>query len=89
MNQVEYRIEVNGVSDVYKLCGEIKDILSLILPSAFELFECGKIATKAVNEAGERINALTHLGFAPTDENLIGDDGRKYDSYYILRKINI
>lgn len=70
----------------YELCGEIKDILSLIIPRGFDLFECGTIASKAVSEAAERIKALSLLGFVPTQEKLIGQDGREYDSYYILKK---
>ena len=39
------------------------------------LFRCGKIATKAVPEAAERIKGLKRLGFAAAEEKVIGHDG--------------
>lgn len=48
------------------------------------MFLCDKIATKAVTAAKERAGALETLGFQPSEEPLIGDDGTKYDSYYVM-----
>ncbi len=63
---------------------EIKDILSLILLQAFGLFNCDKIATKAISQANERIEALISLGFCAIEENLVGHNGEIYRDYYAL-----
>ena len=47
---------------------------------------CDKIAAKAIAAAAERIRALEQLGFKYTDEKLIGHDGTKYDSYFVLNR---
>lgn len=52
------------------------------------MFHCNKIATKAITSATERIKALNDLNFKLSDKNLIGHDGTKYDSYYVLEKNN-
>ena len=65
---------------------EIEAILSLIVPQTFDLFACGKIATKAIPTALERIQALKKLGFAPSEEKLIGHDGMQYGHYHLLSK---
>lgn len=70
----------------YEFENEIKNILSIILIPTFKLFHCNKIATKAIPEAKERILALQKLGFAYSDEMLIGHDGTKYSDYYVLNK---
>lgn len=70
----------------YEETNKIISILSLIMEPAFTLFHCDKIATKAIPLAKERRIALEKLGFKPTDENLIGHDGIKYDSYFVLNK---
>lgn len=62
----------------------IISILQLIIPPAFPLFSCDKIATKAIPAAKERRKALHYLRFEPTEEKLIGHDGTKYDDYYVL-----
>lgn len=64
----------------------IKEILSLILPSSFELFDCKIIAAKAVPQAKERIAALKSLGFEPCGEKLIGHDDTEYGDYFVFRK---
>lgn len=64
----------------------IREILSALLPPAFALFECSRMATKAVPCAKERIQALTSLGFTACPEFLYGHDGRAYGDYYILDK---
>lgn len=63
---------------------EIVRIVSLILEPAFELFRCGKIATKAVPEAAERIKGLKRLGFAAAEEKVIGHDGTRYGDYFVV-----
>lgn len=63
---------------------EIVRIVSLILEPAFVLFRCGKIATKAVPGAVERIKSLKRLGFAATEEKVIGHDGTRYGDYFVV-----
>lgn len=70
----------------YECEGEIREILDLILPQAYELFDCTMIATKAVPQAKERICALEQLGFAARKEKLVGHDGTQYGDYFALCK---
>lgn len=65
----------------------IFEILSLIIPSTFELFECQVIATKVPPFASERKSAAARLGFIASDEKLIGGHDQKiYTDYYVLQK---
>lgn len=64
----------------------VTSILSLIIESAYILFRCKKIATKAVPNAKERIKALEFIGFVWSDEILIGHDGTEYTDYFVLEK---
>lgn len=62
-----------------------EEILSLILPDAFELFGCNMIATKIHLGNTERKCAVERLGFCSTQEKLIGSqDGKAYGDYYIM-----
>jgi len=70
----------------YERADIIADILSLIIQDTYELFECDRIATKAIASAEERILALERLGFQASQECLVGHDGAKYGSYYIRQK---
>lgn len=70
----------------YETVDAIKSILSLIVPPSFDMFGCGKVATKAIPTATERIAALTALGFTLSDKPLVGHDGTEYYSYYELNK---
>lgn len=69
----------------YETQVEIEKILSLIIPDTYDLFQCDKIATKAIPNANERIKALENLSFIPSNEKLIGYDGTEYDFYYVLK----
>ncbi len=69
---------------VYEKSTEIVQILQLIIEPAFSLFDCDKIATKAIPEAEERISALKSFGFEHSDEQLIGHDGTEYGDYFVL-----
>lgn len=69
----------------YETTERIGSILDAILPKVQELFHCDKIATKAIAAAGQRIEALKQHGFSLSEEMLIGNDGTKYDSYYVKR----
>lgn len=65
----------------------IFEILSFIIPSAFELFECQMLATKVPSFASERKAAITRLGFAASAEKLIGGHDKKiYADYYLLQE---
>ncbi len=68
----------------YRDC--IKDILSVIIPPAYELFGCDEIATKGPIYAVERIAALEELGFEKTDELLIDKEGNPNSGYWIVKK---
>ncbi len=64
----------------------IQEILRPIIFSAFPMFSCEILATKAISEARERVEALVELGFEKTEEVLIGYDGTQYGSYWILKR---
>ena len=71
----------------YECTKNILEILSLILPSAFELFNCQMIATKIPYSASERKTAVESFGFTESKENLIGGNDQKiYTDYYVLQK---
>ena len=70
----------------YENAGQIKNIISLIKDATYDLFYCKIIATKAVLEATERLQALHELGFVRSEKILVGQDGTKYNDYYILEK---
>lgn len=70
----------------YENASQIADIVSLIKEVTYDLFYCNIIATKAVSEATERLQALHELGFAAADKKMIGKDGTEYGDYYILGK---
>lgn len=71
----------------YEMSDKIISILSLILDDTFSMFDCDKIAVKAIPQSHERISALTTLGFFPSEELLTGHDGTKYKDYYVCLKI--
>lgn len=65
----------------------IFEILSLIVPSAFDLFDCRMIATKVPRFADERRQVVEKLGFLASEESLIGgEDGKAYTDYYVLKR---
>lgn len=63
----------------------IINILSLIIDEIAEMFGCDKIATKAIEKATERIEALRKLGFTLSDEKLIGHNGEIFSDYYVRK----
>lgn len=67
----------------YEKAESIYEILSLIVPPAYELFHCQMFATKAVPSATQRREALEKLGFSAAKEALVGDDGTRYTDYYV------
>lgn len=67
----------------YETEDAITDILTTLLPQAWELFACDTIATKIPGCAQIRAAALRKLGFQPSGEPLYGHDGTAYGDYYI------
>lgn len=61
----------------------IHEILSLIVPPAYDLFHCQMVATKVIPSADQRKEAVEKLGFAATGEALTGHDGTRYFDYYV------
>lgn len=64
----------------------ITEILSTLLPPAYELFACDTMATKIPACAQVRKTALERMGFRYCPEPLYGHDGTAYRDYYILKK---
>ena len=74
------------VGSTYEKRETLISILSLIMKSAYELFDCEMVATKAPIYAVERTAALEKCGFIKTDETLIGHDGHIYYDYWVIHK---
>ena len=75
------------VGSAYEKESVLYHIMSLIVPPAFELFDCNEIITKVPNYAVERIKAVQRLGFTKSEEFLIGThDGYAYNGYWTIRK---
>lgn len=71
----------------YEYEEKIFEILSLIIPSTFELFDCQMIATKVSPFAFERKLAIARLGFIASEEKLIGGHDKKiYTDYCVLQE---
>ena len=71
----------------YETADCIREILSLIVPPAFGLFDCKMIATKIPPFAVSREAAAETFGFTACEEKLTGgDDTREYGDYYIFQK---
>ena len=64
----------------------IGEILSMIAPPSFELFDCKMIATKIPPFAAERKAAAKKLGFIESNEKVIGHHQEIYTDYYVLRR---
>lgn len=70
------------VAREYENMASLAAILEVIVPPAYELFSCSKIATKARVYAVDRIEALKQAGFVRVKEYLVGHDGRTYGDYW-------
>ena len=62
----------------YENEADISAILSLIVDPSYEWIGCSRLITKARPIAGERIKALSAIGFTPANAPLIGHDGTEY-----------
>lgn len=62
------------------------NIISLITPPSFALFDCNEIITKAPIYAIDRIHAIQKYGFTKSSHFMIGtNDGYAYDGYWIIK----
>lgn len=59
-------------------------IWTIITNPAFELVQCSMIATKAVNYAVERIEALETMNYVKTKDRLLAADGESYGDYWVI-----
>ena len=64
----------------------VYELLTIILSTAYDLFECTMIATKAASFARERIDSLKRIGFKQSEDKLTGHDGTEYGNYWIRLK---
>ncbi len=64
----------------------ISELMSLLLPPAYGLFDCPVMATKIPACAQVRRDTLTRMGFQPCAEPLYGHDGTAYRDYYVARR---
>lgn len=81
--------ETNGMGTLrldvrsdYENAEDLTEILNLIIPEAYDLFECDAVITKVPVYAVERMKAATDAGFIKTDIILYGDDGTAYNNYW-------
>lgn len=86
--------------DFYNQCGLLRidlrsdyetealifEILSVMTKAAYQNFECEMVATKAIPEAVQRIDALKKARYQLSTEKLYGHDGTAYENYWIIRK---
>lgn len=75
------------VGSAYEREEILSGILSLVLETAYDLFDCNEIITKVPIYAVERIAAVKALGFEKSGEYLVGQqDGYAYNGYWCRRK---
>ncbi|MDO4666508.1 MAG: GNAT family protein [Streptococcus sp.] len=71
----------------YEKSDIIEAILKLIIPPAYELFDCEEIITKVPNYAIERLLAVSNFGFKKSNNLLVGTyDGYSYKDYWVIHK---
>lgn len=63
----------------------ILSLLSLIIPHAYELFNCKCIITKGFPDSSDRLSALEKYGFKKSSDKLIGEDGTEYSDYFAIK----
>ena len=74
------------VGSSYERAGVLEEIMSLIVPHIFEMFDCKQVVTKVPVYAVERAAAAEALGFEKTDSLLVAKDGVAFNGYWILKK---
>ena len=71
----------------YENADVIYDILNIIVPPAYDLFECNEIISKVPLYAIERAKAFSKYGFAKTDRLMVGTmDHYAYKDYWAITK---
>lgn len=71
----------------YETSEEISTIMNLIVPPAFDLFECEEIITKVPVYAVERMEAMKRVGFKKSTKLLVGTiDGYAYKDYWTINR---
>lgn len=71
----------------YEKAQIIKEILTIIIPPAYELFECDEIISKVPLYAVERTEAFTEYGFTKSDRLMVGtNDYYAYKDYWTISK---
>ena len=73
------------VGSSYEKTEVLKEIMSLIIPHAFEMFDCKQLATKIPLYAVERAAAAQALGFEKTDKLLLAKDGVAFNGYWLYK----
>ncbi|MBR5648721.1 GNAT family N-acetyltransferase [Pseudobutyrivibrio sp.] len=64
----------------------IKEILSIIIPPAFDLFECNEIISKVPLYAIDRAQAFSEYGFEKSDGLMVGtNDHYAYKDYWTIQ----
>ena len=75
------------VGSTYEKSDVLQEILSLIIPPAYQLFDCSEIISKVPLYAVERAQAFGNFGFVKTDTHLIGsNDAYAYKDYWSIKK---
>ena len=75
------------LGSAYENADDIKSVLELIIPPAFEMFDCSEIISKVPIYAVERVQAFSDYGFEKSDICLIGgNDKYAYNGYWSYKK---
>ena len=72
------------VGNKYEKAEILKDIMSLIVPHIFKMFECKQVVTKVPVYAVERTAAAKAFGFEETEAFLLAKDGTPFNGYWIF-----
>ena len=73
------------VSSSYERSDVLEEIMSLIVPHIFEMFECRQVVTKVPIYAIERMEAAKKFGFEKTDALLVAKDGVAFNGYWVYK----
>lgn len=74
------------VGSAYEKSEVLKEIMLLIVPHIFEMFDCKQVVTKVPIYAVERKAAAEAFGFEKTDSLLVAKDGVAFNGYWIFKK---
>ena len=73
------------VGSSYEKSDVLKEIMTLIIPHAFEMFDCKQLVTKIPLYAVERAAAAQAFGLEKTDKLLVAKDGVPFNGYWIYK----